>query len=181
LTKLGISYNNIRAEGGKVLAEAIRGNQVITELNIANNNLGMDADSNVEMSGVASLAAVIPGMGSMTALNLAGNQIGGYDSSNGFIATEGMASLCCKCHTSLFSSLLLSGPAAIADAIRNMGALTSLNLSSNKLKAEGAEIVAGAIKVTNCLCDCDHFGPLLCPSDYWLNCCCSLLSTIHRI
>jgi hypothetical protein len=63
LTKLGISDNDIRAEGGKALAEAIRGNQVITELNIASNNLGRDANFKLEMSGVASLAAVIPDMG----------------------------------------------------------------------------------------------------------------------
>jgi hypothetical protein len=43
----------------------------------------------------------------------------------------------------------ISGPAAIADAIKNMGALTSLNLSSNDLQVEGAKIVAKAIKVTN--------------------------------
>jgi hypothetical protein len=74
--KLGISDNDIRAEGGKALAEALRGNQVITELNIASNNLGKDANWKVEMSGVASLADVIPGMGAMTSLNLASNDFG---------------------------------------------------------------------------------------------------------
>jgi hypothetical protein len=42
------------------------------------------------------------------------------------------------------------GIIAIADAIPNMGALTSLNLSSNYLRAEGAKIVAEAMEVTNC-------------------------------
>ena len=41
------------------------------------------------------------------------------------------------------------GIIAIANAIPDMRALTSLNLSSNNLKVEGAEIVAEAIKVTN--------------------------------
>jgi hypothetical protein len=78
LTTLGISDNDIRAEGGKALAEALRGNQVITELNIASNNLGRDANWKVEMSGVTNLADVIPGMGALSSLNLADNGIGGY-------------------------------------------------------------------------------------------------------
>jgi hypothetical protein len=56
------------------------------------------------------------------------------------------------------------------------GALTSLNLSSNNLEAEGGKIVAEAIKVTN-----NAMGVVLvqfaCPSGHWLNCCCLLLST----
>jgi hypothetical protein len=42
-----------------------------------------------------------------------------------------------------------AGIIAIADALPGIGALTSLNLSSNNLKAEGGKIVAEAIKVTN--------------------------------
>jgi hypothetical protein len=68
LTKIGISNNDIRAEGGKALAEALRGNQVITELNIASNNLGSDANWQVEVSGIANLADVIPGMGAISTL-----------------------------------------------------------------------------------------------------------------
>jgi hypothetical protein len=42
----------------------------------------------------------------------------------------------------------MTGIIALADAINDMGALTSLNLASNELEAEGANIVAEAIKVT---------------------------------
>jgi hypothetical protein len=38
--------------------------------------------------------------------------------------------------------------AVLAEAVRGMAALTSLNLSSNNLEGEGAKIVAEAIKVT---------------------------------
>ena len=38
------------------------------------------------------------------------------------------------------------------------GAMTSLDLSRNSLKAEGAKVVAEAIKVTK---SCDHFGIIL--------------------
>jgi hypothetical protein len=68
------------------------------------------------------------------------------------------------------------GAIALANAIPDMGALTSLNLSSNYLKVEGAKIVAEGMKVTNC----DIAVVLVlfsCPSDHWLNCCCLLLST----
>jgi hypothetical protein len=56
------------------------------------------------------------------------------------------------------------------------GALTSLNLSSKKLKAEGAKIVGEAIKVTN-RAIAVILAPFPCPSGHWLNCCCLLLST----
>jgi hypothetical protein len=67
------------------------------------------------------------------------------------------------------------GIIAIANAIPDMGALTSLNLSSNNLKAEGGKVVAEAIKVTNNAMAV-VFVPFPCPSDHWLNCC-LLLST----
>jgi hypothetical protein len=38
MTKFDISSNNFRAEGGKALAAGLKGNQVITELNISDNN-----------------------------------------------------------------------------------------------------------------------------------------------
>jgi hypothetical protein len=46
---------------------------VITELNIADNNL---ANSGTDMSGVIALADAIPDMGAMTSLNLATNSLG---------------------------------------------------------------------------------------------------------
>ena len=55
------------------------------------------------------------------------------------------------------------------------GALTSLNLASNRLEAEGAKIVAEAIKVTKCT-TVIILVPLSCPSDFSINCCCLLLS-----
>jgi hypothetical protein len=64
----------------------------------------------------------------------------------------------------------------LAAEIVDNRALTSLNLSFNSLKVEGAKIVAEALKVTNCA-----IAVVLvlfpCPSEHWLNCCCLLLST----
>jgi Ran GTPase-activating protein (RanGAP) involved in mRNA processing and transport len=83
MTKFDISSSDIRAEGGKALAAGLKGNQVITELNIANSNLtrGVRLDRNVDifgtdMSGVVALADVIPDMGALIKLDISSNSIG---------------------------------------------------------------------------------------------------------
>ena len=54
--------------------------------------------------------------------------------------------------------------------------MTSLNLASNGLgPAEGAKIVAEAIKVTMCT-PAIILVPFSCPSGFSINCCCLLLS-----
>ena len=96
-------------------------------------------------------------------------------------AKEKLITLCglCKEETELdFSNQGLNAGDAvlIANDISDMRALTSLDLSSNNLQAEGAKIVAEAIKVTdNAMAVV--LAPFSCPSDHWLNCCCLLLST----
>jgi hypothetical protein len=72
LSALSLKSNNLRADGCKALAEGLKGNQVITELNIADNNL---ADCGYDMSGVVALADVIPGMGAMTKFDISSNDI----------------------------------------------------------------------------------------------------------
>jgi hypothetical protein len=76
LTKFDISKNSIRAEGGKALAEALKGNQVIIELNMSSNHLGLNIGFGSDMSGVTALADVIPGMGAISLVNLLHNGIG---------------------------------------------------------------------------------------------------------
>jgi hypothetical protein len=81
LTKFDISDNSLCAAGAKVLAEALRHNQVMTEINIANNHLGncqvFYCERNTDMSGAAALANVIPGMGALTQLDLSSNALVG--------------------------------------------------------------------------------------------------------
>jgi hypothetical protein len=102
-----LESNNLGADGGKALADGLKDNQVITELNISDNNLG---NIGHDVSGIIALAGVIPNMGAMTALNLAFNELG----------------------------------------------------------AEGAKIVAEAIKVTMCA-PAIILASFLCPSDLWLD------------
>jgi hypothetical protein len=63
----------------------------------------------------------------------------------------------------------------LASELPDKGAMTSLNLASNELRAEGAKIVAEAIKVTMCT-PVIILTPFSWPSDFSINCCCLLLS-----
>ena len=63
LLVLYLTSNNLRADGGKALADGLKGNQVITELNISDNNLG---NGGYDTSGIIVLAGVIPDMGAMS-------------------------------------------------------------------------------------------------------------------
>ena len=76
MTKIDISSNGLCAAGGKALAEALKNNHVVTELNIANNYLGTVDGDKLDMSGVIALANVIPDMRALSLLNLADNNIG---------------------------------------------------------------------------------------------------------
>jgi hypothetical protein len=61
------------------------------------------------------------------------------------------------------------------DQHSNKGAMTSLNLASNNLRAEGAKVVAEAIKVTKCT-PAIILVSFSRPSGFSISCCCLLLS-----
>jgi hypothetical protein len=71
MTKLDISKNDLRAEGGRALAVGLKDNRVMMELNIAGNRLTLNANGNAydDMSGVAALAGAIPSMGALSMLS----------------------------------------------------------------------------------------------------------------
>jgi hypothetical protein len=70
LTKFDISKNNLIAEGGMLLAVGLKGNQVITELNIGSNALGFDPNGYADTSGVVAIADVIGDMGALTKFDI---------------------------------------------------------------------------------------------------------------
>jgi hypothetical protein len=76
MTKFDISSNNIQAVGAKALAAGLKGNQVITELNISSNRLGENSDYDGDTSGVIAIADAIPDMGALIKLNISSNDIG---------------------------------------------------------------------------------------------------------
>jgi hypothetical protein len=73
---LSLKSNRLCADGGKALAKGLKGNTVITELDISSNDLGENSDYEPDMSGVIALADAIPDMGALSLLNLTDNNIG---------------------------------------------------------------------------------------------------------
>eukprot|EP00935_MAST-01C_sp_MAST-1C-sp1_P001580 g1580.t1 len=114
LVKFDISKNEIRAEGGKALAEALKNNQVMTELNISDNLLSRNTGRNADLSGVIAIGDAIPTMGALTSLDISTNNLGGYWTDGKWISD-------------------MTGINALAAAIPACKALTSLNISSNSL------------------------------------------------
>jgi hypothetical protein len=111
-------------------------------------------------------------------LDASGNDLGQLVSSDGWEANSNGTHY--RQHGGNWTTIVPAGLQplgiiAIANAIPDMGALTSLNLSSNDLKPEGAKIVADAIEVTCAIAVV--LVPFSCPSDHLVNCCCLLLST----
>jgi hypothetical protein len=169
LTKFDISNNGLGPEGAKALAVGLKGNRVITELNVSTNYFGINlSNGESDTSGVIAIADAIRDMGALSILNLAANNLGAFVLSKGWTEyydkdedeewyghTDG--------REQKDKPGKPEGIIAIANAIPDMGALTSLNLSSNNLEAEGGKIVAEAIKVNDYLCDCGHFGTIFMP------------------
>jgi hypothetical protein len=75
LSVLSLKSNELRADGGKALAEGLKGNTVITELDISSNYLGKNRYGETDMSGVIALADAIPDMGALTTLDISRNSI----------------------------------------------------------------------------------------------------------
>ena len=76
--KFDISSNGISVDGTKLFAEELRGNQIMTELNISSNRITDRAgyQNCNDMSGVTALVGVIPGMGALSTFTFSGD----YDS-----------------------------------------------------------------------------------------------------
>jgi hypothetical protein len=101
---LSLESNNLQAAGGKALAEGLKGNQVITELNIASNELGWTDGVGPDMSGVVALADIVPNMGAMTQLDVSSNNLAGkkWNNSNqdydyDFTGIQALANTLPKC------------------------------------------------------------------------------------
>jgi hypothetical protein len=142
LLVLSLQSNRLCAAGGKALAGGLKDNQVITELNISSNCLGykaLNSSDGTDMSGVIALANVISGMEAMTSINLANNNIGTivmsdgwkYDGdTNEYWKEVDGAEQVSKYVPGGCGSL---GVIAVANAIKDMRALSSLNLAVNSI------------------------------------------------
>jgi hypothetical protein len=152
LLHFDISDNDIKADGGKALVEALKGNQVITTLSIAKNNLSVNSSGDNDMSGVVALADAIPGMGALTQLNLANNNLGQLMLPEGW-TKEGRGDM-----SSPFvfkhadgrrqkdNPSEPDGIIAIASAIPDTRAISSVNLLKNGIPMEQAKVLANILK-----------------------------------
>ena len=83
MTSLNVSNNNLtnygrNMSGIEALAAALNGNQVMTELNLAGNSLGLvEQYGDADMSGVIAVSDAIT-MGALTSLNVSNNNLTNY-------------------------------------------------------------------------------------------------------
>jgi hypothetical protein len=140
----------------------------MTEADFSNKNLGI--------RGAIIISAWIThkDKGALTVLDISANKLCdgafGMDDLGPAIANSKITSL----NVSENNLNLNRGVQHITNII-DKGAMTSLNLASNRLYAGGAKIVAEAIKVTKCILAI-ILVPFSCRSDFSINCCCLLLS-----
>jgi Ran GTPase-activating protein (RanGAP) involved in mRNA processing and transport len=179
MTKIDISLNDIRAEAGKALVEGLRGNQLIKQLNFSGNNLGYNSNGDTDTSGIIAIADVIPGMAALSKFNVSGNDIrsdGAKALAHALQKNSTLTELNLESNNLPYPDL--SGVIALADVIKDMGAMTSLNLAENYMGADGAKHIAAAIKVIRCVLAL-ILTLFSCPSDFLFNCWCLLLSAGH--
>ena len=87
--KLNMSNNNLLAEGATALGGALKDNKVMTELNIAGNDLGYNANDDADMSGAIAISDAIPTMGALTSLDISANNIGELATVEGWKSKDG--------------------------------------------------------------------------------------------
>jgi hypothetical protein len=158
LMKFDISNNLLYAAGAKALAEAFSGNQLMTELNVASNRLGEASYGTPDMSGVVTLAGIIKDMGALLVLNLASNSLGEMVPPKGWTKhwsseIEGKYQYVYT-HTNGTKQAKEPGSKpegiiALASAIPDMRALSSLVLKDNKLLTAEAGKVLSDMLATN--------------------------------
>ena len=73
---MDISNNSLYVEGAKLLAESLKGNEAMTELNLSSNLIATTPSvRDGEMSAVIALADAIKDMRALTALDISRNSI----------------------------------------------------------------------------------------------------------
>jgi Leucine-rich repeat (LRR) protein len=145
LTKFDISSNEIRAEGGKALAAGLKGNQVITELNISSNSLSCNFNGYRDTSGVIAITDAITDMRALSHLDVSNNELGQLVPPEGWTGdyifhsgdkyhwthTDGR-----KEDGVVPSESKPGGIIALANVIPGMGALSIANVMGNSIGKE---------------------------------------------
>lgn len=137
MTSLNISYNHIRAEGGKALAEALNGHSALKELKIADSNLRYNRSNNPDMSGIIAIGKAIPTMQALGSLNMRYNQLvpfklpegwSGPDMYGYFERPDGEV----QRQPPEGAEPILAGILSLADGIKHSRALTRLTMDDDE-------------------------------------------------
>jgi hypothetical protein len=155
ISSVNLLWNHIGTNQAKVLANILKEHPALKSLcgNTGDETVLDMSGKEMDAAGATMLAAEIIYNGALSVLNLANNDIGKCrgklkDKPTWWKESDHGA------HGSRDEDYeddnKPEGIIALANAIKVVGALTSLNLSSNDLEVEGAEAVAEAIKVTYC-------------------------------
>ena len=133
LVKFDISDNHLREEGTMALANALIDNTVMTELNLSRNKMLSNADSTSgkHIKGVIAIGEAIPTM-RLVKFDISENNIrplGAPYLAKALTNHPVMKELNIAGNNLYYNDM--SGGIAISDAIKTMGALTSLNISKN--------------------------------------------------
>jgi hypothetical protein len=161
LTTLDISNNGIASkQAGEVLGEMLSTNVVLKELNLSSNHPNSwGSDTNPGPDFAQGISRGLSDNGAISSVNLLKNRIP-------MEQAKALASIL-KEHPTLKSlcgnsgdeteldmsgkEIGVDGAIMLAPEIAGNRALTSLNLSSNDIRAEGAKIVKAAVEVTTCV------------------------------
>jgi hypothetical protein len=138
LSVLSLKSKSLGADGGKALAEGLKGNSVITQLSLADNQL---TNYGRDMSGIIALADALPDMGALSVANVMGNKIGKEQLSKlqeimrakpNFVSLCGIADDATEAD---LSGLGMDADDAIvlASELPDKGALSSLKFASNNI------------------------------------------------
>ena len=136
ITQLNLSYIELGTGDCTALAEAIKHNSTITQLNLSDNELGT--------GGCTALAEAIKHNSTITQLNLSDNELGTGDCS---ALTEAIKHNLTITQLSLSYNQLGTGDCtALAEEIKHNSTITHLNLSCNQLGTGDCTTLAKAIK-----------------------------------
>ena len=131
---LNVSDNSLGETGSEAIAEALRENKVMKNLNMSKNNGGAKC-AKIMADGVIT-------NGALTDLNVSNNSIGQMVLPEGWTFNPSVPAYRQYTHTDGRQQEVPpegskpEGVIALADAIKNNGALSSLNLSQNAIPAE---------------------------------------------
>ncbi|CAF1063913.1 unnamed protein product, partial [Didymodactylos carnosus] len=132
--------NQITDRGGKALAEALKVNSTLTQLDLGSNQISDRGEA---------LAEVLKVNSTLTKLNLYSNQItdrGGKALAEALKVNSTLTQLYLG-----FNQISDRGGEALAEALKVNNTLTQLDLERNQISDRGSEVLATALKLNNTL------------------------------